>query len=310
MMDIIKRSQPFAALPSEVRHHVNESMATFGYCKPMLFTDSAEGKFKFNMPEYLAKEEAEAIAKRWKPSLPTRIAEWLEDDATKIARLYCTTEGANSMTYVSGAWLINSRNGPVIDLTKEPGRLPGVRDAILVVKETQERRSHKFSPIVRHPNGQFIQFGDLLDIEASRVKGLFGRCVPQQVPTRTQQLNAVRALENSGFGFPPDDNVGMQNPKVEVADRNAKCHILSPDGVALTSKPFENVKEAAEYIRHWCADLWKSQGYYVTQEWNRIPVDDLPRHLTLVPAEEMARRERKMAQGQSEEHRRHMRMGM
>lgn len=62
-------------------------------------------------------------------------------------------------------------------------------------------------------------------------------------------------------------------------------HVISPDGFPITHEPFVSIEEALAYIPEWCK-RYEAQGYY-SAVGRRIPLEDLPDHLRLVPSEEV-----------------------
>ena len=58
--------------------------------------------------------------------------------------------------------------------------------------------------------------------------------------------------------------------------------VLSPDGFPISCEPFNTQAEAAKYGFEWCK-RFAQQGYYSTSRWEKIPLEDLPENLDLVP---------------------------
>ena len=58
--------------------------------------------------------------------------------------------------------------------------------------------------------------------------------------------------------------------------------VLSPDGFPITCEPFHSEQDAVKYAFQWCK-RFEQQGYYSTSRWEKIPLADLPDHLSLVP---------------------------
>ena len=61
--------------------------------------------------------------------------------------------------------------------------------------------------------------------------------------------------------------------------------VISPDGFPITCEPFNTEKEARDYVPRWC-QRYAHQGYYLTSRWEKIPLDDLPNYLSMVPTPE------------------------
>jgi hypothetical protein len=62
-------------------------------------------------------------------------------------------------------------------------------------------------------------------------------------------------------------------------------HVISPDGFPITCKPFASKEEAENNIPVYCS-RFKHQGYYAAMR-GRIPLDELPDYLEIVPAEKV-----------------------
>lgn len=67
--------------------------------------------------------------------------------------------------------------------------------------------------------------------------------------------------------------------------RSDGFNAISPDGLPITSKVFSTREEAEQYIVKWCK-RFQSQGHYLTAEWVRIPVNELAKNVSIVPARE------------------------
>ncbi len=62
----------------------------------------------------------------------------------------------------------------------------------------------------------------------------------------------------------------------------AKYNVLSPDGIPIAPKPFASRKAAQAFIPLWCK-RYERQGYYLTAQWEKIPLEELPYCLRIVP---------------------------
>jgi len=58
--------------------------------------------------------------------------------------------------------------------------------------------------------------------------------------------------------------------------------VISPDGFPISCEPFNTQEEAVKYAFQWCK-RYEQQGYYSTSRWEKIPLEDLPENLDLVP---------------------------
>ena len=58
--------------------------------------------------------------------------------------------------------------------------------------------------------------------------------------------------------------------------------VLSPDGFPISLATFKTKRAAVKYALHWCK-RYEQQGYYSTSRWEKIPLEDLPENLDLVP---------------------------
>lgn len=58
-------------------------------------------------------------------------------------------------------------------------------------------------------------------------------------------------------------------------------HILSPDGFPISPDPFDTVDEANEAIAQW-VKRYESQGYYSLSNRDRLPLDEIAQHCTLI----------------------------
>jgi hypothetical protein len=61
-----------------------------------------------------------------------------------------------------------------------------------------------------------------------------------------------------------------------------KYNVISPDGFPITCEPFASKKAALEYIPLRCQQ-YERQGYYSTSDLERIPLEELPYCLSVVP---------------------------
>ncbi len=59
-------------------------------------------------------------------------------------------------------------------------------------------------------------------------------------------------------------------------------NVLSPDGIFISCEPFNTEEEAVKYAYQWCK-RYERQGYYSTNRWEKIPLEDLPENLCLAP---------------------------
>jgi hypothetical protein len=62
-------------------------------------------------------------------------------------------------------------------------------------------------------------------------------------------------------------------------------HVISPDGFPITCQPFASKEEAENSIPVYCS-RFKHQGYYAAV-CGRIPLEELPDYLEIVPAEKV-----------------------
>ena len=58
--------------------------------------------------------------------------------------------------------------------------------------------------------------------------------------------------------------------------------VISPDGFPIAHEPFNTQAEALKYAFQWCK-RFEQQGYYSTSRRGKIPLEDLPECLDLVP---------------------------
>jgi len=58
--------------------------------------------------------------------------------------------------------------------------------------------------------------------------------------------------------------------------------VLSPDGFPISLAPFKTKRAAVKYALQWCK-RFEQQGYYSTSRREKIPLEDLPENLDLVP---------------------------
>jgi hypothetical protein len=65
-----------------------------------------------------------------------------------------------------------------------------------------------------------------------------------------------------------------------------KYHVISPDGFPITHEPFKSRRAALKFIPQWC-ERFQHQGYYSTSGRERIPLEELPDYLSILPADEV-----------------------
>lgn len=58
--------------------------------------------------------------------------------------------------------------------------------------------------------------------------------------------------------------------------------VISPDGFPISCEPFHTQKAAVKFAFQWCK-RFEPQGYYSTSRWKKIPLEDLPECLSLIP---------------------------
>jgi len=57
--------------------------------------------------------------------------------------------------------------------------------------------------------------------------------------------------------------------------------ILSPDGIEIGNESYTSLKQARKAFKDWQA-RYKVQGYYSTNQWGRIPVEDLESYCEII----------------------------
>lgn len=83
-----------------------------------------------------------------------------------------------------------------------------------------------------------------------------------------------------------------------------KLNVLSPDGFPISPQPFASEQEAEKFIPQW-VERYKEQGYYLTADRQRIPVEELSNHLEIVGQGD----ETDIAEGKMQKLGHHVRLG-
>lgn len=65
-----------------------------------------------------------------------------------------------------------------------------------------------------------------------------------------------------------------------------KYYVISPDGFPISREPFKSKRAAMKAVPEWCKQ-YERQGYYSTSNRDRIPLEELPDCVGVVPADEV-----------------------
>ena len=134
-------------------------------------------------------------------------------------------------------------------------------------------------PIARYRDGSFAGFDKQSPVESERVQGRYSNLLAENFSDENAQNKARRDLQLKGI-WP--DNGAMKIPK---GMDKTPYHIISPDGLPLTPEPFGSKQLAEEFVPKYCVRM-REQGYYAAVG-ERIPLDELPGRLVIVPEADM-----------------------
>jgi hypothetical protein len=124
------------------------AMRKIGRVPPTMLAVSPEGLLHF-LPENLADERA-------------------KDDFANIGRLICAAYGATSAVMILEAWVKMAKPGETLDMEIPPSEAFDREEFVVVMGETQGRKTQRFLPILRTDAGGFFGFGEF---DASKFEG-------------------------------------------------------------------------------------------------------------------------------------------
>jgi hypothetical protein len=154
-------------------------MRKIGRVPPTMLAVSPEGLLHF-LPENLADERS-------------------KDDFANIGRLICAAYGATSAVMILEAWVKMAKPGETLDMEIPPSEAFDREEFVVVMGETQGRKTQRFLPILRTDAGGFFGFGEF---DASKfeggIEGRFAGMLPPKAPTREMREMTLAVLTVMG----------------------------------------------------------------------------------------------------------------
>jgi hypothetical protein len=126
--------------------------------------------------------------------------ETVNDDFMLRARLKCIAHAADATLLVAEAWMRLTKKDQKLDLNLRPSEAPDRQEVLVLIGESREQTIHKALPINRSINGEFLRFGEALEIPAEIFEGRFGKFLTNEIPdekTRNQAKQLIEEAETS-----------------------------------------------------------------------------------------------------------------
>ncbi len=153
-------------------------MKNIGRVPPTMLAVSSEGMLHF-LPESLADERA-------------------KDDFANVGRLICAAYGATSAVMILEVWMRIAKPGETLD-TEAPSEAFDREEFVVVMGETQGRKTQRFLPIIRTDAGGFFGFGEFDASTFNGFEGRFAGMLPPKKPTREMREMTLAVLAVMGI---------------------------------------------------------------------------------------------------------------
>jgi hypothetical protein len=154
------------------------AMKNIGRVPATMLAVTAEGLLHF-LPESLADERA-------------------KDDFANVGRLICAGYGATSAVMILEVWMKMAKPGETLDM-EAPSEAFDRQEFVVVMGETQGRKTQRFLPIIRTDAGGFFGFGEFDASTFNGFEGRFAGMLPPKKPTREMREMTLAALTVMGI---------------------------------------------------------------------------------------------------------------
>jgi hypothetical protein len=155
------------------------AMRNIGHVPATMLAISPEGLLHF-IPESLADERA-------------------KDDFANLGRLICAAHGATCAVMILEAWVKMAKPGETLDTDTPPSEAFDREEFVVVMGETQGRKTQRFLPIIRTDAGGFFGFGEFDASKFNGVEGRFAGMLPPKKPTRETREATLAVLTMLGI---------------------------------------------------------------------------------------------------------------
>ena len=122
----------------------------------------------------------------------------------QVIRLWSVVTRATVVLHISQAWIAIPTAEERNDITFRPSLSPQRREVLLLKGEARGGvKKLQFLPILRTPNGTFMDFGPVILMPPRLASGFYSDMLPVSTPTDTERLAAVKALSVLLRSFTP-----------------------------------------------------------------------------------------------------------
>lgn len=142
-----------------------------GFVAPLFIAQSADVRLLLPLDEYPAHQIPRAI------------------------QLWSVANRATVGLHISEAWVATPTPEERNDITFRPSLSAQRREVLLLNGEARGGvKKLQFLPILRNPNGTFMDFGPVILMPPQLVSGFYSGMLPVSTPTDAERLAAVKAL--------------------------------------------------------------------------------------------------------------------
>ena len=154
------------------------AMKNVGRVPPTMLAVSPDGLLHF-IPESLEDERA-------------------KNDFANVGRLICAGYGATSMVMILESWVTMAKPGETLDTDTPPSEAFDREEFVVVMGETQGRKTQRFLPILRTDLGGFFGFGEFDALKFDGIEGRFAGMLPPGKTTPEMRAVAQALLATMG----------------------------------------------------------------------------------------------------------------